>query len=106
MSKKCRIKSSRGIQRPYCRYWQERIPIEFDHQLYESSLKINKDDFWRKDLLQFDLDREFIVSQGVEKFKQIQDETNVWARLKQFGEFFKIIFTILGFTMAKNKISA
>jgi hypothetical protein len=84
----------------------EDIPIEFDHQLYESSLKINKDDFWRKDLLQFDLDREFIVSQGVEKFKQIQDETNVWARLKQFGEFFKIIFTILGFTMAKNKISA
>lgn len=34
------------------------------------------------------------------------DEPNVWDRLKHFGEFFKIIFTILGFTMAKNKISA
>jgi hypothetical protein len=34
------------------------------------------------------------------------DETNVYARLKHFEELFKIIFTILGFTMAKNKISA
>jgi len=34
------------------------------------------------------------------------DETNVGNRLKHFEEFFKIIFTILGFTMAKNKISA
>lgn len=33
-------------------------------------------------------------------------ESNVWARLKHFEDFFKIIFTILGFTMPKNKISA
>jgi hypothetical protein len=26
--------------------------------------------------------------------------------MRQFSELFKIIFTVLGFTMAKNKISA
>jgi hypothetical protein len=36
----------------------------------------------------------------------MMNETNVTLRLKHFGELFKIIFTVLGFTMAKNKISA
>lgn len=54
----------------------------------------------------YKLDREFLVVQGVDKFKEMIGESNVWLRLKHFEEFFKIIFTILGFTMAKNKISA
>ena len=44
--------------------------------------------------------------QGVNKFKAMINEKNVWARLKHFSELFKIIFTILGLIMAKNKISA
>jgi hypothetical protein len=32
--------------------------------------------------------------------------TNIMVRLRHFGELFKIIFTVLGFTLAKNKISA
>jgi hypothetical protein len=46
------------------------------------------------------------VSQGVEKLTVMMEEANIAVRLKHFGELFKIIFTVLGFTMAKNKISA
>ena len=42
----------------------------------------------------------------MDKFTQMMNESNVTQRLKHFGELFKIIFTVLGFTMAKNKISA
>lgn len=47
-----------------------------------------------------------MVRQGVEKFTLMVKEPSVSGRLRHFSELFKIIFTVLGFTMAKNKISA
>ncbi len=34
------------------------------------------------------------------------EESNVSNKLQHLGEFFKIIFTILGFTLPKTKINA
>jgi hypothetical protein len=106
LSRRCRTSSSQGTFHLNLRYKNECIKVERDRELLASSTKIDKELFWQKDLAEYGIDREFLVSQGVEKFTLMMDETNITHRLKHFGELFKIIFTVLGFTMAKNKISA
>lgn len=82
------------------------MKIEKDKELLANSNRINKELFWEKDLAEFGIDRQFILTQGVDKFTIMMQENNITKRLKHFAELFKIIFTVLGFTMAKNKISA
>lgn len=81
-------------------------PLEQDLALESSKTKINIVVFFEKDLSILEVDWDFLISEGVKKFKLMQKQTSIGERLRHFEELFRMVFTIVGFTMSKKKITA
>mgnify|MGYP006995462392 CR=1 FL=1 len=52
------------------------------------------------------VDWDFLFQQGKQKFNLMIEQVSIMERIRHFEEMFRMVFTVLGFSMAKNKISA